>query len=83
MPRRWASRWVCTATHRYTSRPGQALAYITGQLKIIELREHASARLGERFDIRRFHNAVLDHGALPLPVLQRVLDEWVAAEASR
>ena len=68
---------------RYTSWPGQALAYMTGQLKIIELRERARAQLGERFDIRRFHNAVLDQGALPLPVLERVIDDWIAAEAAR
>jgi len=66
---------------RYTSSPGQALAYMTGQLKIIELRDHAQARLGTRFDIRRFHNAMLDQGALPLPVLERSIDEWIAAEA--
>ena len=66
---------------RYTSSPGQALAYMTGQLKITELRERARARLGERFDIRRFHNAVIDQGALPLPVLERSIDDWIAAEA--
>jgi uncharacterized protein (DUF885 family) len=68
---------------RYTSWPGQALAYMTGQLKIVELRERAQAKLGERFDLRRFHNAVLDQGALPLPVLERVIDNWIAAEAAR
>ena len=66
---------------RYTSSPGQALAYMTGQLKIIELRERARSRLGERFDLRRFHNAVIDQGALPLPVLERSIDDWIAAEA--
>jgi len=72
----------CSAeVDRYTSSPGQALAYMTGQLKIIELRERAKTRLGERFDIRRFHNAVLDQGALPLPVLERNIDDWIAAEA--
>jgi uncharacterized protein (DUF885 family) len=68
---------------RYNSRPGQAPAYMTGQLKVMELRECARARLGERFDIRRFHNAVLDQGALPLPVLEQVVDSWIAAEAAR
>jgi len=77
-------REQCSAeVDRYTSSPGQALAYMTGQLKIIELRDHAWARLGERFDIRRFHNAVLDQGALPLPVLERAIDGWIADEAAR
>jgi uncharacterized protein (DUF885 family) len=56
---------------------------MTGQLKIIELRDRAKGRLGERFDIRRFHNAVLDQGALPLQVLERSIDDWIAGEAAR
>ncbi|WP_088284730.1 DUF885 family protein [Ideonella sp. A 288] len=68
---------------RYTSEPGQALAYMIGKLKFDELRDRAKARLGARFDIRRFHNAVLDQGALPLNVLDRLTDEWIAAEAAR
>jgi len=68
---------------RYTSSPGQALAYMTGQLQIIALRQRAQAKLGERFDLRRFHNAVLDQGALPLPVLEAEIDAWIAAEAAR
>jgi uncharacterized protein (DUF885 family) len=72
----------CSAeVDRYISSPGQALAYMTGQLKIIELRDRAKAQLGEHFDIRHFHNAVLDQGALPLPVLERSIDDWIAAEA--
>jgi uncharacterized protein (DUF885 family) len=78
------AREHCAAeVDRYTSWPGQALAYTTGQLKIVELRERAQARLGERFDLRRFHNAVLDQGALPLPVLERLIDGWIAAEAAK
>lgn len=65
---------------RYTSQPGQALAYMIGKLKFDELRDRARAALGPNFDIRRFHNAVLDNGALPLSVLERVVDEWVAAQ---
>jgi uncharacterized protein (DUF885 family) len=48
------------------------------RLKIIELRERAKAKLGERFDLRRFHMAVLDQGAVPLPVPERSVDAWFA-----
>lgn len=65
---------------RYTSTPGQALAYMIGQLKIIELRDRARQQLGARFDLRRFHNAVIDHGALPLDTLDRLIDEWIESQ---
>lgn len=68
---------------RYISNPGQALAYMVGQVKIIELRERARVALGERFDLRRFHNAVLDQGALPLDVLDQRIADWTATEATR
>ena len=74
---------VATEVDRYYSQPGQALAYMIGQLKIAELRDRAKAKLGVRFDIRRFHNAVLDQGAVPLPVLERIVDEWIAAQAAQ
>lgn len=74
---------VTSEIDRYTSTPGQALAYMIGQLKIVELRERAKARLGARFDLRRFHNAVIDQGALPLDTLERVIDDWISAEAAR
>jgi uncharacterized protein (DUF885 family) len=72
--------FVTSEVDRYTSNPGQALAYMIGQLKIAELRDRARAKLGARFDIRQFHNAVLDQGALPLATLERVIDEWIAAQ---
>jgi uncharacterized protein (DUF885 family) len=65
---------------RYISQPGQALTYMIGQLKIIELRDKARLALGPRFDIRRFHMAVLDQGQLPLDLLERVVDDWIAAQ---
>jgi uncharacterized protein (DUF885 family) len=65
---------------RYLSSPGQALGYMMGQLKIVELRDRARAALGQRFDIRRFHNVVLDQGALPLTQLERQVDAWIASE---
>ena len=57
--------------------PGQALAYKVGQLKIKALRTQAESALGERFDIRTFHDALLGAGALPLDILQQRMDTWL------
>jgi uncharacterized protein (DUF885 family) len=62
---------------RYIVMPGQALGYKIGQLKIIELREHARSELGSRFDIRAFHDQLLGNGALPLEILERRMNAWV------
>jgi uncharacterized protein (DUF885 family) len=73
---------VQTETDRYISIPGQALSYKVGQLKILELRERAKKALGAKFDIRKFHDTVLDAGALPLDVLESRVDAWIASEKS-
>ena len=68
---------------RYVVWAGQALSYKIGELKIIQLREKARAALGDKFDIRHFHNAVLDDGALPLTLLEARIDEWIARQKGR
>ena len=73
--------FVASEVDRYTSDPGQALAYMIGKLKFDELRDRAKAKLGARFDIRTFHNAVLDNGALPLATLDGLVNEWIAAQS--
>jgi uncharacterized protein (DUF885 family) len=72
--------FVTSEVDRYTSWPGQALGYMIGKMKFDELRARARARLGPKFDVRKFHNAVLDNGALPLDVLERLVDEWIARQ---
>ena len=73
---------VTGEVERYIANPGQALAYKIGQLKILELRGRAEQALGDRFDLREFHAQVLNTGALPLVVLERKIDDWIASRRS-
>lgn len=67
---------------RYITIPGQALAYKVGQLKFRELRERAHKKLGEKFDVRDYHDLVLGQGALPMDILEQVVDRWVSRNSS-
>jgi uncharacterized protein (DUF885 family) len=69
---------IQTETDRYISWPAQALSYKLGQLKIRELRDHAQKELGPKFDIRKFHDEILDGGTLPLDLLEARVDKWTA-----
>jgi uncharacterized protein (DUF885 family) len=73
---------VVAEVDRYIAIPAQALAYKIGALKIQELRQRAEARLGKRFDIKAFHEQVLNTSALPLPILEQKIERWIAAQAA-
>jgi uncharacterized protein (DUF885 family) len=68
---------VVSEVERYMALPGQACAYKVGQLKLLELRDKARAQLGLKYDARDFHAVVLDNGAVPLTVLERLVNEWL------
>ncbi len=69
--------------NRYISNAGQALAYKLGELRIRELRSRAEKTLGEKFDLRRFHDAVLGQGSVPLDTLEAQINAWIASEQAR
>jgi uncharacterized protein (DUF885 family) len=77
-----AEDFVVAEVDRYIVWPGQALGYKIGELKIQELRAKAQKALGPKFDIRKFHNALIDDGALPLDLLERRIDEWIKRQHS-
>jgi len=71
---------AATEVDRYIASPGQALAYKIGQLKFLALRAEATQELGDAFDLRAFHDALLANGSLPLPVLDQQMKAWIAAQ---
>jgi uncharacterized protein (DUF885 family) len=73
---------VTREVERYAVVPGQACAYKLGMLKIQELRTNAEAELGDRFDIRDFHDTVLSIGDSPLPVLEATINGWIRSKRS-
>jgi uncharacterized protein (DUF885 family) len=64
----------------YIVRPAQALGYKVGQIRIAQMRAQAEKALGPRFDVKAFHSAILRDGAMPLDVLEKKMDRWVAAQ---
>ena len=69
---------VVAEIERYIVMPGQACAYKVGMIEIMKLRQHAEDTLGEKFDIREFHDVILKNGAMPLAILNRVVNDWLA-----
>jgi uncharacterized protein (DUF885 family) len=74
---------IASEVDRYIAWPGQALSYKLGEMTILKMREKARTKLGPKFDIRRFHDAVLGEGPLPLDVLESHLNDWIGVEAKR
>jgi uncharacterized protein (DUF885 family) len=71
---------IISEIERYMAIPGQALSYKIGQLKIIELRKKAQAELKDKFDIKVFHQKVLESGVLPLALLEKKINDWIESE---
>jgi uncharacterized protein (DUF885 family) len=74
---------VQTEADRYIAWPGQAIAYKMGQLTILKLREQAKAQLGDKFDIKKFHDEILNGGAMPLELLQERLQSWIKQQTAK
>jgi len=74
---------VVAEIERYFVLPGQALAYKVGMAKILELRKLAQSQLGNQFDMRKFHNLILTSGAMPLDILQEIVQQYIVEEKTR
>jgi uncharacterized protein (DUF885 family) len=74
-----AQETVVSEIERYIVMPGQACSYKIGEIKMVELRKKAQKALGERFNLRQFHNLVLKNGSMPLSILEQTVDDWLAA----
>ena len=74
---------IQSETDRYIAVPAQALSYKIGQLKFIELRERARKELGPKFDIRAFHDEMLNGGSLPLDLLEARTNKWIAEQRGK
>ena len=74
---------IQSETDRYIAWPAQALSYKLGQLKFRELRERAEKELGPKFDIRAFHDEMIDGGTLPLDMLDARTNHWIAAQKAK
>ncbi len=70
--------YMTSEVERYIVWPGQATAYKIGMIKILELRDRAEQALGDDFDIKEFHNLILESGAMPLEILEQVVDDYIA-----
>ena len=70
---------ITSEIERYMANPGQALSYKIGQLKIRELRSKAEKKLGEKFDIKIFHEKVLESGCIPLELLEEKIEKWIGS----
>jgi uncharacterized protein (DUF885 family) len=73
---------INTEVDRYIAWPAQALSYKMGQMKILDLRARAQRQLGAKFDLRAFHDALLDQGPLPLDLLEAKINAWIGAQTA-
>lgn len=69
---------IVAEVERYMAIPGQALSYKVGQLKILALRDRAQKALGDKFDLKAFHDQILTSGSLPMAVMEQKIDRWIA-----